>query len=149
MNYVYKIDSFEVYDGDTVKAVVDLGFYTKWEGSIRVYGVDTPELRTSFALEKHAGTLVRDCVVRWFVDIGDAVDSLFFQSFEKPKFAGRAIGSVFFDDPNFDDTTQDLTNFLNCNGLAKPYTGGTREPWTDDQLHAVIAAAEKYLKNVV
>lgn len=149
MNYVYKIDSFEVYDGDTVKAVVDLGFYTKWEGSIRVYGVDTPELRTSVALEKHAATLVRDCVARWFADMGDAVDSLFFQSFEKPKFAGRAIGSVFFGEPNSDGTKKDLTNFLNCNGLAKPYTGGTREPWTDDQLRAVIAAAEKYLKNVV
>lgn len=43
--YEYRAKVTEVYDGDTVTAVVDLGFKVSFEIKIRLYGINTPELR--------------------------------------------------------------------------------------------------------
>lgn len=44
--YVYKANIVSVYDGDTVRADIDLGF-NSWikNQPIRLYGINTPELR--------------------------------------------------------------------------------------------------------
>jgi len=43
--YEYKALIISVYDGDTVTALVDLGFFVKKEAKLRLYGIDTPEIR--------------------------------------------------------------------------------------------------------
>lgn len=43
--YCYKAKIIDVYDGDSVTALVDLGFHTCVEMKLRLYGIDTPELR--------------------------------------------------------------------------------------------------------
>lgn len=55
--YHYKANIIDVYDGDTVTAVVDLGFLHYQEMKLRLYGIDTPELRGE---EREAGLIVRD-----------------------------------------------------------------------------------------
>jgi len=59
--YDYKCRIVEVYDGDTVKVDIDLGFGT-WlpRRSIRVAGIDTPEIRTRNKREKRFGYRARD-----------------------------------------------------------------------------------------
>ena len=53
--FAYPILSYDVYDGDTVKAVIDQGWVTTKGFSIRVDGIDTPEVRTRNKLHKAAG----------------------------------------------------------------------------------------------
>ena len=43
--YEYKAKIIDVYDGDTVTANVELGFNVSMEIKIRLYGIDTPEIR--------------------------------------------------------------------------------------------------------
>ncbi len=55
--YHYKAFVKDVYDGDTITAVVDLGFLHYQEMKLRLYGIDTPELRGP---ERPQGLIVRD-----------------------------------------------------------------------------------------
>jgi len=43
--YEYKALVTKVYDGDTVTAVVDLGFKVSFTIKVRLYGINTPEVR--------------------------------------------------------------------------------------------------------
>ena len=53
-----------VIDGDTLRVRVHMWPGQKWEGNIRMYGIDTPELRGSACLaEKAQGILARDTLV--------------------------------------------------------------------------------------
>jgi micrococcal nuclease len=55
--YTYKAKITEVYDGDTVTALVDLGFRISFEIKIRLLGINTPELRGA---ERPQGLIARD-----------------------------------------------------------------------------------------
>lgn len=55
--YHYKATITSVYDGDTVTAEVDLGFYVHVTEKLRLTGIDTPELRGS---EREQGLISRD-----------------------------------------------------------------------------------------
>ena len=61
--FIYRARMLSVYDGDTVRADIDLGFHT-WikNRAIRLYGVNTPEIRGD---EKEDGKMVRDLVRKW------------------------------------------------------------------------------------
>lgn len=44
--YVYNAIVSSIYDGDTIKVDIDLGFDFWWkEVSLRLYGINTPEIR--------------------------------------------------------------------------------------------------------
>ena len=56
--FIYHITAIEkVVDGDTVDAVIDLGFDVRYCGRIRLLGIDTPESRTRDLAEKFYGKL--------------------------------------------------------------------------------------------
>ena len=56
--FIYHITAIErVVDGDTVDAVIDLGFDVRYCGRIRLLGIDTPESRTRDLEEKFYGKL--------------------------------------------------------------------------------------------
>lgn len=58
--YHYKALVTEVYDGDTLTADIELGFYVdKRKQKLRLRGIDTPELRGE---EREQGLIVRDIV---------------------------------------------------------------------------------------
>lgn len=44
--YTYKALVEKTVDGDTLKITVDLGFTVYWKSSCRLYGVNTPELKS-------------------------------------------------------------------------------------------------------
>ena len=46
MIYIYKASLIRVVDGDTVELMVDQGFSNFTKQTMRLYGIDAPELRT-------------------------------------------------------------------------------------------------------
>jgi micrococcal nuclease len=44
--YIYNCSLSRVVDGDTIDAVIDLGFDILIKQRIRLYGINTPECRT-------------------------------------------------------------------------------------------------------
>ena len=68
--YVYKAEVYSVYDGDTLRAHIDLGFGVLLKKqSIRWVGIDTPEVRGE---TREEGLKVRD-YVRDFIPIGSEI----------------------------------------------------------------------------
>ncbi len=64
--FIYSITAIEkVVDGDTVDAVIDLGFDVRFCGRIRLLGIDTPESRTRDLEEKFYGKLSSAALKSW------------------------------------------------------------------------------------
>ena len=61
-NYIRKAKVLSVYDGDTMTLLVDCGYYTLRKITVRLLGVDTPEIRTKNKEEKERGIITRDWV---------------------------------------------------------------------------------------
>lgn len=57
--YTYKAKLNRVIDGDTVDAEIDLGFGVFIKQRIRLYGINTPESRTSDPKEKELGLIAK------------------------------------------------------------------------------------------
>jgi micrococcal nuclease len=91
--YEYKCKMVKVVDGDTVDVDIDLGFGV-WmrDQRIRLYGIDTPESRTSDADEKVYGLAAKDFVVKW-TNAGDLSLKTFKD--DRGKF-GRILGEIWY-----------------------------------------------------
>lgn len=84
--YNYSARIVDVYDGDTFTFYVDLGFDVWVRSKLRLFGIDTPELRGS---DREFGLIVRD-YVREIIDkkmVGITV-------YKKGKY-GRYIADVY------------------------------------------------------
>ena len=53
--YEYEATCLKVIDGDTIRAKVELGFYISTVKTIRVRGINCPEVRTKNLVEKREG----------------------------------------------------------------------------------------------
>ena len=53
--YEYKCTLLRVIDGDTIDVLADLGFKVFKKIRVRLYGIDTPEIRTKDLKEKKKG----------------------------------------------------------------------------------------------
>ena len=91
--YQYKAKIIDVYDGDTVTAVVDLGFLHFQEMKLRLYGIDTPELRGE---EREQGIIVRDILREMILDKEVVINSYK----DKQGKYGRYLATILLDDVN-------------------------------------------------
>lgn len=105
--YEYRAKIISVYDGDTMTAIVDLGFYVKVELKLRLMGIDTPEIRGE---ERPEGLVVRD-YVREMVLEKEVIIKTYKDKQEK---YGRWLAEIFLEDQN-------LNAHLLEKGMAKPY----------------------------
>jgi micrococcal nuclease len=105
--YQYKAKVIDVYDGDTITAMVDLGFYHFQQMKFRLYGIDTPEIRGE---ERERGLLVRDIVRAMILDKEVTINSYK----DKQEKYGRYLANIIIDDI-------DLNQWLVQNGHAKEY----------------------------
>ena len=105
-----------VYDGDTL--TVDA---KPWPGltartSVRVDGVDTPEIRGECQEEKDLALRARDFVR---ATVGAEVR---LTNIRLGKYAGRVVADVWVNE-------QKLSDLLIAESLGRPYHGGHREGW--------------------
>ena len=63
--WIYNAEVKKVIDGDTFDIVIDLGFDTLKKGRVRLYGVNTPESRTSNVEEKKMGLAAKEFTDQW------------------------------------------------------------------------------------
>ena len=117
--YRLKMENLRVYDGDTVKvSIFELGMNVNLANqSIRMEGIDTPELRGSEPYEKALAYQSRDLLK----SILEEAEVISFTSRKSGKF-GRLIGRIYADG-------KDVNQMMIDSGLARPYDGtGKREP---------------------
>lgn len=105
--YNYKAHIKDVYDGDTVTAVVDLGFLHYQEMKLRLYGIDTPELRGP---EREQGLIVRDILREMILDKDVEIHSYK----DKQGKYGRYLATILLDGV-------DINQWLVDNGHAEVY----------------------------
>jgi micrococcal nuclease len=118
MLYTYRITPLRVIDGDTIVCDIDLGF-NMWlrTVSVRVYGVNTPEMRGS---TKAAGESARIYTMQWFNR--DGYDYVI-KVAEKPDKYGRVHGCLM---ATKDNETFILANDLIKGGHGEEYFGGKK-----------------------
>ena len=111
--YEYYAELRRVVDGDTVDALVDLGFDTWKKVRIRMHGMNAPESRTRDLEEKARGIAAK-------VRLEEHLESGQFtlQSMGVGKF-GRCLGILYVNDVNINKT-------LITEGHAVEYHGGKR-----------------------
>ena len=105
--YQYKAKIIDVYDGDTVTAMVDLGFLHYQKMKLRLYGIDTPELRGE---ERERGLEVRDILREMILDQEVIINSYK----DKQGKYGRYLANIFLNGI-------DINEWLVDNGHAVPY----------------------------
>lgn len=66
--YIRRARIERVIDGDTVEAVIDVGFHLTARHRLRIIGIDTPELRSRSLLERTRGAHARDFANAWVRD---------------------------------------------------------------------------------
>jgi len=114
----YKATVVRVIDGDTIIAMIDLGFKTWKSVTIRFYGINTPESRTRDLEEKKRGLAAKARLI----EILDANDGkLEIQSHGVGKY-GRCLGELFVD--TLGDTA--IHTQLISEGHGVEYFGGKR-----------------------
>lgn len=113
MEYIYKITVTRVVDGDTVDAIIDLGFDIKFNKRIRLHGIDAPETRTRDKQEKKKGLAAKQRLIE-IVERNDNI--LYLKSMDKGKF-GRCVGILF----EGDFLDQSVNDIMILEGHAEPY----------------------------
>ena len=108
--YFYNAKLIRVIDGDTVDAMIDLGFDIWIKKRIRLYGIDTPETRTRDLKEKNAGIAAKNRLETIMKECGG---EFVLQSHGVGKY-GRCLGTILINDNN-------INELLVKEGLAKKY----------------------------
>lgn len=103
------------YDGDTLRAHVEVWPSQIMETTIRLRGVDTPELKAPCASEKQTALRARD-----YVQSLTAGKTVTLSEVSKGKYYGRVVASITLEDG------RSLAALLMQEGLGKPYGGGRR-----------------------
>ena len=142
----------DVYDADTVTVAIEVlpGQISRW--SVRIVGVDAPEIRPKRdnphrALEKRAAIRCRDALIERLVGFPvrrgltrSRVRTLFAASEKLVRLEpigfdkyGRILGDIKLPDSGVSAKTQ-----LIGGGFARDYGGGSRAPWTEEDLLRIL-----------
>lgn len=107
--YTYNAKIYNIVDGDTVDAEIDLGFKVRTKQRLRLRGIDTPE----------RGQPGYDAAKAFVADKVYGKDVLI-TTFKASKF-GYYLAEVVLPDNKI------LNDILVNEGLAEPYNGGKKE----------------------
>ena len=121
--YTYNIKLDKVIDGDTIDAIIDLGFNVSIKKRVRFSGVNTPECRTKDLEEKARGLAAKDRVKQLL----EGSKTIQLTSYGVGKF-GRCLGEIHIDvvDGKEKMTLESLNELLIKEGHAVEYHGGKR-----------------------
>jgi endonuclease YncB( thermonuclease family) len=118
-NVYHQVKVIEVTDGDTIKVLVETWPRHYALVSIRVAGIDTPEMHGKCAEEKALARKAQE-VLAELVPENTWVSLL---HVDEDKYSGR------FDATVIDERGQDVAQILIGFGLARPYKGDARKSW--------------------
>ena len=122
--YNYNAMCTRVVDGDTVDAMIDLGFGVHVKKRIRLAGINAPESRTRDKQEKILGLAAKDRLIAMM----EGADNKFeLESQELGKY-GRVLGKLHIDKLDGKDliTKTCVNDCLVKEGYATEYDGGKR-----------------------
>ena len=122
--YNYNATCTRVVDGDTVDAMIDLGFGVHVKKRIRLAGINAPESRTRDKQEKILGLAAKDRLIAMM----EGADNRFeLESQELGKY-GRVLGKLHIDKLDGKDliTKTCVNDCLVKEGYATEYDGGKR-----------------------
>ena len=115
--FSYNATVVKIVDGDTVDALIDVGFSIMTKKRIRFRGINTPESRTRDVEEKINGLAAKDRVVQL---LSENDNKFILKSYGVGKY-GRCLGELFVD-AHEESINQVLIN----EGHATEYWGGKR-----------------------
>jgi len=107
--YHYRAKVVEVYDGDTVTAIVDLGFHIQMEMKIRLVGINAPEMQEP---TKAKGTTARNYLRKVALNKSVTLQTMK----DKQEKYGRYLGTLWLD-----GETTSINETLIAKGYAVPY----------------------------
>lgn len=115
--YEYKIkEIIKVYDGDTITVIIDLGFGITKKEVIRLFGIDTPEIRGE---ERPEGLKSRLRLVELLEQYPDTYIKTYK---DKTGKYGRLLGDLIVPA----DIPFSINQILLNEGLAESYFGGKK-----------------------
>ena len=108
------------YDGDTCYVTAPTLPEPLQKMSVRILGIDTPEIRAKCEEEKKLALQARELANKLF----RAAEKIEFANLKWDKYGGRVLVDVYLDGELYSQKLIDA-------GLARPYDGGTKTPWCD------------------
>ena len=137
--YHNEILSYEVIDGDTIRAVLDLGYSCYKNVTIRLVGIDTPELKSMNTLEQEAAKMSKQVINKLLEMAWDGQIDLESESVD---VYGRPLGRIYLHKFNC-DLAKTLINLK----AARYYTGSNaRNPWQNQDLAILNENCSKFLQ---
>ena len=124
--FEYRCKLIKVIDGDTIDIDIDLGFGVWLRNQrIRMYGIDTPESRTSDIQEKFFGQRAKAFLEKW-VTAGDV--TLRTKTYDAKGKFGRILGELWY------AGTHNINQKLIDNHHAVAYHGQSKEEIQEQHL---------------
>lgn len=118
----YAAQVTSVYDGDTVTMDVLIWANQSVEATVRLKGIDTPEIRGKCPEEKELAIKARDFVRELTKDTITILEAIPYRGPATGKY-GRIIGTLYT------PLNENINQMLVDEGLARVYDGGKREGW--------------------
>ena len=121
--YLYNAEVKKIIDGDTFDIIIDLGFDTLRKGRVRLYGVNTPESRTTNLEEKKMGLAAKEFTDQWITAAGHKIKIE--TIIDKNEKYGRILARVW------NETGESLNEAIVKSGLAREYYGVGDKTFTE------------------
>lgn len=120
--YIYKLSNVSVLDGDTIRASIDLGYYTFFKNRIiRLAGINAAETKKTIKgitnLKLSQGIKAKE----FLNSIFEKSDLILFKSLEKDDSFGRCLGIIYFRTIS-ENTIINLNELLLTQGYVEKYT---------------------------
>jgi micrococcal nuclease len=128
--YIYRGKLDRVIDGDTIDAMIDVGFDIWVKKRIRYKGIDTWESRTRNLEEKKLGLAAKERNKELLEKVSSKPGYFRLKSYGVGKY-GRVLGEIFIMDE--DENTICINNQLITEGHAYVYKGGKKKVLTEDK----------------
>ena len=113
----------DAYDGDTLNVEANIWPDLAWIGSVRVLGVDTPEIAGECDREKRWAIASRNYVRNLFID-----ETVYLTGIENDRYGGRVLANLYLEDG------RSLADLLIEGNYGRAYDGGERGDWCDASL---------------
>jgi len=122
--YIYRAKLDRVLDGDTIDAMIDVGFDIWVHKRIRYMGIDTWESRTRNLDEKKLGLAAKERNKELLESVSSKPGYFRLRSHGVGKY-GRVLGEIFIQD--VDGKQYNINEQLKLEGHAYEYFGGKKQ----------------------